>query len=386
MSKLVVFQWGRLGDLVQTGIVLSRWRAQIGGKISLVYDRRYHDVVDALVDVENRFPLDLQQLVESSRGNVNAKDAFKTLNAIVGDRSSLRGGSHLILSRSSSASLMSFLLEPDRRLGYAWTRNGLHVPPLMSDYLNETCGHQPYPIHLSDVWSMLAEVECSPPDTCEHDNLQGCSNGILIFADAGESYRTPPCKWLAKLGEMLICEGEYKLTFVGSKLGLKDDPISQLSAIHRYRMQDLRGNTSLKNVIELCQNHGTAIGSDTGGLHLAEVCGCRPIGLYFGGASVCNTGPYCERAVALQNLEWTQGEHETVLQLIQNESTLSDSRVWRPVWDAGGMTYYSEGQSSQQNDAIQGARNNFLEKWMMPSRRQRQAFAANNPINKHAAV
>jgi hypothetical protein len=385
MSKLVVFQWGRLGDLVQTGIVLNRWRAQIGGTISLVYDRRYRDVVDALADVDNGIPVDIQLLVESARRDADAKGALAVLNEIVGNTPSLIGGAHLVLSRSPSTALMSLLLEPDRQLGYTWVRGVLHEPDLLRDYLNES-DSLPYPIHICDAWSMLAELECTPPDVCERFDLSTRSNRILIFADAGESYRTPPANWLRDLGEVLIHRQEHRLTFIGSKRGLKDDPITQLSITHRNSVLDLRGRTSLKNVIELCRNHETVIGPDTGGLHLSAACGCRTIGLYFGGASVYNTGPYCEHAAVLQNPEWTQEELETVLQLIHNENPSHASRVWRSEWDAGSMTYLNDTVGSRRSDEIRNARIDFLKKWTTRRADCVSCSQQNSRSNEHAVV
>jgi hypothetical protein len=137
----------------------------------------------------------------------------------------------------------------------------------------------------------------------------------------------------------------------------------------------MRGSTSLKSLVELCHKHVVVIGSDTGGLHLAAACGCRPIGLYFGGASVHNTGPYCEDAAVLQSPEWTRGELDTVVRLVQNTSPQSESRVWRPAWDAGGMTYQNDANSSHQIDAIRSTRQVFVEKWMMQSHRSHPVLA-----------
>ncbi|RQV93165.1 hypothetical protein EH220_08460, partial [bacterium] len=309
MSDLIAHQWGRLGDLIQTGVVLSRWKSQTSGRVALTYDSRYQAVVERMSCVDDGFPLDLSRIVGDSRSEREC-ETILTIEQALNGMQSLCGGVHLVLNRSNSVALLSHLLKPEVSIGYRWDNGQLRTPAILADWLNGP-DENPYPAHVCDTWSQMAGLSC---DSIPGDVLFGKKANrktdpkafrILLVADAGETYRTLPTPWLAGLCRELLKLPQLHITAVGSKTGNGMDKLNSLAASNEYQFEDLRGRTTLMELISLCERHDAAIGPDTGGLHLAAACGCFPIGLYSGGASVFNTGPYSARACVLQNPEWT---------------------------------------------------------------------------------
>lgn len=350
MPDLVVHQWGRLGDLLQTAILLSRWKSQAGGRTVLIYDGRYSAVVKRIVSLDLGIPLDLRQIVQWSHSD---KDCLllPALNQAIRDMQLARGGVHFVLSRTPAAGLLSSLLEPDESVGYTWTSGELREPTILQEWLYGP-NNDPYPIHICDVWSKIVGLSCTdlPEDVLgigryKNTMAEGAAR-ILVFTDAGESYRTPPIEWLARLCSTLCRKQHFKITLVGTQTINKSDILSRFTAESPGRVTDLRGRTSLPELLELSEANDIVIGADTGGLHLAAAAGCVPIGLYSGGASVFNTGPYCLDAFVLQNPAWNDADINAIEAAIRQrtDGKIHDGQaaplpLWTPLRDDLGISY-----------------------------------------------
>ncbi|MBU1638475.1 hypothetical protein KKC97_12490, partial [bacterium] len=146
MSDLIAHQWGRLGDLIQTGVVLSRWKSQTSGRVALTYDSRYQTVVKRMSCVDDGFPLDLSRIVGDSRSEREC-ETILTIEQALNGMQSLCGGVHLVLNRSNSVALLSHLLKPEVSLGYRWDNGQLRTPAILADWLNGP-DKNPYPAHV----------------------------------------------------------------------------------------------------------------------------------------------------------------------------------------------------------------------------------------------
>ncbi len=225
-------------------------------------------------------------------------------------------------------------------------------------------------IHLSDAFCGMCGLippgmppRCLTPLVVPSRNLEQIGQGggpwIGIVVGAGDPARLVPVDvWRAWIVRFLAVLPRGRVVLIGQ--GTECDRAraiqDQLPPSILGRIWDITGQTTIHELAHTLTRCHYAIGADTGPLHLAAAVGTPTIGWYFARARVHETGPYgsghriwqaqSEDGSSVAPAAWPIEPSLDVL-LNQSPRTQTHWSSWTSHTDAWG-TYYSEaGQSSQ---------------------------------------
>ncbi|MBU0509626.1 glycosyltransferase [bacterium] len=350
MSDVVVIQWARLGDLLQTRVLLRRlMRKNATARRVLCADARYADLVRTFPEKFEFWPVDLRKWTAFARHPSSHDDLLRTLIAARRDSSGLSRPDVYVLTRSLTAVLFAERLSPRAIHGYQRRGADLVVPPAIGKIETALASGQPLPVHLADVWANLGESEANsswlPALRIPRAANNCAAMRVGILCDSAEVYRDIPTAWLASLAKALVRIPAH-VTLFGVSRGDEKNELTALSRHNPQQVDDLRGKTSLNDLLIHIAEQDTVIGADTGGLHLAAALGIFTVGLYFGGAHASHTGPYAANAVVVQNPSWDETPLRDIARLLENYGQRSasanipvSSSVARAQLDAYGVVY-----------------------------------------------
>lgn len=385
MSDAVVIQWARLGDLLQTRVLLRRLqKTRPAARIILCADARYGDVVRLFPETFEYRPVNLQKWTSLARHSASQGELLRVLSEERDGYQDVREAETLVLMKSAAAATYAELLQPRRQYGYYLRDGELIAPPAMMMIEHALRQGVRFSVHISDMWAAWAggstQTEWLPPLQGKNA-AAGRSNttisSIAIFCDAGESHRHLPTAWLARLLRALI-ERSVSVVLFGVTHGIECDDLMTISASHPSQVRDLRGQTSLGEMIQILRKQHLVIGADSGGVHLAAALGVPVIGLYFGGADCALTGPYAPNAVVIQNPIWDPNHLNAITELALDPSSnlyntdVAMVSVMRPVLDHYGMLYKSEQYLELNNADAEEFRRLLLQR--TPSLRDRDIY------------
>ena len=355
MSDAVVIQWARLGDLLQTRLLLQRLQeTRTEARRILCADARYADVIRLFPETIEFWPVNLQKWTALSR---HSSSHGELLRSLIGDRECIREVREpetFVLTKSGAAVVFAEQLQPIRQWGYCRRGKELACPQDMEKIESAFERGTHVPAHVSDLWAAWAgdpvRAGWLPPLRIGRavDERSGADPPhIGVFCDAGESHRCIPRVWLARLAQEFIARFT-SVTFFGAAAGTERDELADLSMAFPSSVKDRRGRTSLESLSRVLTEQQLVIGADTGGLHLAAALGVPVIGLYFGGANCALTGPYSQNAAVLQDLTWDSESIQAVVSLAGEAMSAPWEQhsefvcVMRPLLDRFGIRYISE--------------------------------------------
>jgi ADP-heptose:LPS heptosyltransferase len=362
MHRSVVVQWSRLGDLLQTRPLLEHIaQCHPGGEILLCADRRYAEIVARFSQAVTFCPVELERLSAQARHEQSHGALLREIARIVDDGMDGAVDEVYVLSRAFSAVVMARLLRPAVVHGHDMVDMQLVIPDPLRWFEQKMLTEGGAPIELADIWRTLDGRDCEPyyPAPLQSlPNARGDDAGVRhigLICDAGDEHRTFPRSWMIRLIQALANSPQpAQVTLFGAKA--EDESLSSEQAV-----TDLRGRTTLAQLCDMLAAQDVVIGADTGGLHLAAALDVPVIGLYFGGASCLNTGPYAPRSIVIQNPCW---DDETILRIAaraQSKDEASEDEWLRPSLDEHGLLYSSSSWSSETRDRIAGSRHEFFD-------------------------
>jgi ADP-heptose:LPS heptosyltransferase len=327
MPEAVVLQWSRLGDVLQSRVLLSalrRSRPELRRVLCL--DARYAALARRFPEVDEVWPVDLARLFALARHPETQANLLTALEALWRQFPCEDVREAYVLSRSTAAVLFAEQLHPALLRGYRRDGSRLIVPDEIQRLERALTAGTPLPLHLADLWAAWC------PGTHEPHALEPLTGGgedvlcegIGLLCDAGEPYRTIPREWLASLATQLSERFATPVYLYGQQRPQGSDPLS-VAAIESFGLiRELRGGTDLSQLRTELAARELVIGPDTGALHLAAALHVPVIGLYFGGALAVHTGPYTTRAIVLQNPVWND---ETLNRCVEHASAFLSCEV-----------------------------------------------------------
>ena len=120
-----------------------------------------------------------------------------------------------------------------------------------------------------------------------------------LLVPGGAAHR-PAKRWplerYAELAKALVGQGLAPVV-LGARA---DQPLAQAIAAVSSEARDLTGATSLAEVIGLARGAATAVGNDTGPMHLIAAAGCPALVLFSAGSDPALCAPWGERVVTLR--------------------------------------------------------------------------------------
>ena len=356
MRRAVVLQWSRLGDVLQTRVLLRALRSSASAdRVTLCADARYAAVARLFPEVDDFWPVDMAHLSALARHS-SAHGTFLRSMTVLPDGINEDEVRHVfVLSRSLAAAICAELLHPRRIEGYRQTE-GCLVPPEPIEWIEARMRRgAPLDVHIADAWAALCRhhhpsdwlrpLALSPGEgTCRP---QGATS-IALVCDAGEPYRRMPSAYLCGLAESLLSDFGINVELHGATVGADQDDLEPLLA--QRGVTDYRGRLTIDELCARLSASSLVIGSDTGALHLAAAFGVPVVGLYSAGAMPHFTGPYASNAIVLLNPVWTQSNAKQVASLawavLSNEPVKrmpSDVAAFTPALDEHGVVFAANG-------------------------------------------
>lgn len=371
MPKRVVIQWSRLGDLLQTRVLL-RHLCELFPQDDIILsgDARYASIAKRFPEVTRFAAVDLSQLTALSRHPQSHAQVLQRLRDE--DQSFFDSVADVfVLSCSMAAVLYAELLRPAQISGYRREQDRLADVPLLRKGAAVSRSEHDCGILLADRWALLAGSPLSgrPLERLPVMDAAGhvpiTDGRIGIICDAGEDYRTIPPQWGVQLAEILLNRGRC-LALFSAKLPVANDPYTELHTRFGSLVQDRRGKTTLKTLARELKALAMIIGPDTGALHLAAALNTPVLGLYFGGAHAAATGPYTDDVLVVQCPEWSEASCWAIAELavgrlagdrVPAETSLN---LLEPHFDEFGLAYLSRQAGAAELAKLQQRRRTYI--------------------------
>lgn len=372
MSRTLVIQLARLGDLVQTMPMIAALRKQYPREtIDLLCPEPLRDLGNLIPGIDRVIGWNGAQWHHwADRASQGVQpEQFREIETELAALCPEPYDRALVLNQHTRAMVAGTLL--------AKTCIGplLHGP--LSEQLTPWAAYvrevartrRPNRIHLSDAFCGMcglfptgAPSRCLTPLVAQPRHLEqiGRNGGpwVGLIVGAGDTARQVPVEiwrtWIVRfLG--LIPRGRVVLIGHGAECERAQNIQQTLPPSVLGRIWDITGRTTIHELAQTLSRCQRVIGSDTGPLHLAAAVGVPVIGWYFARARVHETGPYGPNHRVWQAQSTDNGPVvpadwpiEPSLDLLLNDSPRSAPHwsEWISHIDRWG-TYYSEaGQTS----------------------------------------
>ncbi|CUS31526.1 glycosyltransferase family 9 protein [Candidatus Nitrospira nitrificans] len=159
-------------------------------------------------------------------------------------------------------------------------------------------------VHLADAFCGLCGVSppgyvvtLDPPVVRLPDDLEPIGKRgapwIALIVGAGEAERCVPAEvWRRWINAFLASSSQGRVVLVGAERERAAEIQASVPLSALGRIWDTTGRTSLSQLAAILARCHRVVGSDTGPLHLAAALGRPVIGWYFARARVHETGPY----------------------------------------------------------------------------------------------
>ncbi|RMH36205.1 MAG: hypothetical protein D6690_07045 [Nitrospirae bacterium] len=308
VPRVLVLQFARLGDLVQTLPVLTALKA-------------YHSNVEIdllcpepLVPLAMMFPCVAQVLpwpAEAWHALARARD---------GEISKVLGRAERLLTRYPDApysvaynlnnhprAVLAAHLLSERVYGVGSRGPLVDDPDPWMRYLHYIARKRGQnPIHLIDAWCGLCgvappghvpripEVPVALPRDLRQFTTSDALRVALIIGAGDANRRIPLAVWKVWITTLLARNEHARVVVLGSRgeRALGVSLLDGLSSDCLGRVWDACGRIGLAELVAVLSRCHWVVGADTGPLHVGAACGARAMGWYVSRARVHETGPY----------------------------------------------------------------------------------------------
>jgi ADP-heptose:LPS heptosyltransferase len=295
VSRVLVSQLARMGDLTQSLYLLRDLRQAGGFQVSLLVDKRLEAFARARAPwLETIYTMDLERTLRGFREGI----PWTTLwQALADELRPLRGASYERVVNLNYGKLPARVIEAIRGEtlveGFQVDDDGSFRDPWLEMISRLVQSNRRWNrFHLVDVFRFLSpqRVAAGQMRTREPEVLSDRSVlGVQIAT------RCPKRTWgprnlievIRKLQQELGCE----ILLLGEEReGAQAEYI--VRRVGSGRVRNLVGRTSLQDLVETLGDCDRLLSGDTGTLHLAAYLGVPSLGVFFGPAYVFETGPY----------------------------------------------------------------------------------------------
>ncbi len=313
--RVLIVNLTRFGDLLQTSPAVATLKLHHpGAEVTLLAERNFADVCDAIPGVDRVVRVDLDRLGGLMlRGGAALLDGYRYVEELLAD---LRAADYdLALNFSSSrmtAVFMGLLAVRDAR-GWSMTSDGMRVirHPWarlfatmclnrrvagfnLVDYYRAMAGGGGGVLPLRYTVTAAAEEAAGALLDAAHVTADATLVGLQL--GASREIRQWPAPSFAALGRMLVAAG-HRVVLVGG--GGDRALAAAVAAEIGDGVVDACGKTGIAELGALLRHLDVLVTGDTGPMHMAVAVGTPVVGLFFGPASPFDTGPYAPDNVLL---------------------------------------------------------------------------------------
>ena len=289
MSRVLVVQLARFGDLVQTKRLMTSLFAQ-GHEVHLCLDRSLADLARLVYPEAVLYPL------LAHAGGLTPVEAAHTV--LVENRRVFSELQHADfdtvynLNFSGLNFRLAGLFDPEQVRGYAF-ENGQELKPTWSDMGMRWSGRRRVGINLIDFWAGYAPNPI-PPERVNPLAESG-GKGVGVVLAGRESRRSLPPKPLARLAQALWEKtGQGRILLLGSRAeaDLGRAVLRELDPKLADKADNLAGTTDWPGLVQALAGLDAVLTPDTGAMHLACHLGVPVHAVFLASAWCFETGPY----------------------------------------------------------------------------------------------
>ncbi|MEW6271017.1 MAG: glycosyltransferase family 9 protein [Thermodesulfobacteriota bacterium] len=324
-DRILIVNLTRLGDLLQTSPTVEGLRARHpGASITLVAEKSFADVCEAIPGVDEVYRMDLDHLgrllLAGGDGLVRAHHAVReTVEELRARRFDLALN---FSSSRMSAVLLGLLRIPDVR-GWSMTPDGFRAirHPWARLFATQCLNRRLACFNLVDCYRGVAGCLDEPgprrlrytvADAARRSvaaTLHEASNGdadgngarplVALQLGASRAIRRWPVESFRALTRSLV-EQRVRVVLIGGAGERELADAVCAAGGDASSIVDLCGRTSIAELAALLERCALLVSGDTGPLHMAAAVGTPVLGLFFGPALPLDTGPYGVDHVVLQ--------------------------------------------------------------------------------------
>ncbi|MBQ7584986.1 MAG: glycosyltransferase family 9 protein [Desulfovibrionaceae bacterium] len=293
MTKYLVIQAARLGDLVQTKrLILS---LKLKGEVHLLLDKDLTSLASLLYPEVVLYPFHFHKEMNATRLEYNRK---------ILQRLAKEQFDQIYNCNYSGMTATICRLFEQEALGYRPNRaskGGILRSPLLRLVSSMTARRCSATFNLVDLWGHFTREPLKPE--LVNPKIQSLGQGIGVVLAGREERRSLPAAILAEIVSVYShLKGHPKIYLLGTtqEKAQSYQLRRSLPASLQTQIEDLTGKTSLVDLKEILGGLELLLTPDTGTMHLAAALGL-PVRAFFLSSALCHeTGPYGEGHVVFQ--------------------------------------------------------------------------------------
>ena len=307
MTKILVMQLSRVGDILMTGPLLRGLRREHpSAEISLMVMDSFTaaPLPPRLYDRLIAFPLEGLALT-LAKSEPTWEPALRQLRDFVRDCAPTPVDVVVNLSHTETSGLVASLVPAKKRVGFTMRANRLGAidGPWMTYLRAAARSRELASFHLVDLFSWTANVGRDEPGLeieitqanrdvagrfLEERGLTGRPLIAMMLGASSEAKRWPVERFAVVADALEPALGDIVLVGGPDELVLS----AAFVATARRPVFDVTGKTSLGEMAALLKRCRLLVTNDTGPMHVATAAGTRVMDISLGPVSACETGPY----------------------------------------------------------------------------------------------
>jgi ADP-heptose:LPS heptosyltransferase len=322
MKKILVHNFTRLGDLLQSTPLLMGLKAQNPNcEIVMAVHRRFQEVCEGFPFVDVVISFDSDGLKESLlQGGEGFLQSYRCVKSYVELLKEHHFDLVFNLSHSRSSCMLLAQLDIPQVRGSIVDRTGAvsSIHPWANDFKNMSVNRTNSAFNLLDVYRRMGDVPADPrrllygvPPSAQAsiahllqetpDQVVGIGEASLLIGfqpEASQGSRQWPSSAFARLGNALRAELGARIIVFGTE---KEASLGEVIVKECHgQAVSVIGKTSVAQLAALLQRCRLLVTNDTGMMHLACAVGTQVVALFMGPALFRQTGPYGEGHIVLQ--------------------------------------------------------------------------------------
>ncbi len=359
MKKILVLNFTRIGDLIQTSPLLAGLKEEFPGcHITLAANVSFSGICQSLSDIDKTVVFDPKRFIHADGGQTSIIDVYNYLDEFVTQLASEKYDMLINLSHSNLTAIMGRLLNiPDVR-GIDNDGEGNKVVNgswLM--YFSSLLSFRRYnTFNIVDIYQLGGGVKPKGRglfiDSAKQFQMTdslfaelGVAKGerlIGIQAGASMKERRWPSRNFAKCADIMARRWKAKAVLLGA--ATEKELVDEVAAFMETPHINLAGKTTLEELVGVVKHCDVLVTNDTATMHIAAAVGTPIVALFLVHAYGFETGPYCEKAIILEPeipcfpcLHSSTCPHYACLELVTPEmvADAADHLVGNP----GGMPF-----------------------------------------------
>jgi ADP-heptose:LPS heptosyltransferase len=305
----IIVQLARLGDLIQSWILVSRLQERNGkNSTALVVDDKLAPLAALMVGKHYVIPIPTEEILKSYVNDklpgwwIRAKLLLKMMRNHEFDQV-------INLNYHPSAAAIAEVIPAGVHRGARWrdVKDNIPSDEQLRDLFTAATGLRKGSRHLSDIWSEYAGdssinadfKSLNVPDyiveqsrnLLDNSPLDKTKKPVAIIVGSGMQARSLSTEFLSGLISLITHETPVILIGTARDVEIADIILSRSEA-DSSRLVSLCGKTDLLTLAGILKISRLTVGVDTGALHLSAMIGTRCLGLYYGSMNFRETGPY----------------------------------------------------------------------------------------------